>query len=180
MSQINKNTLIEAYLKQRPVLKRFLIARFRDSAIAEDILQEIYLKLARTTLKTDVKNHTAYLFRVANNLALDFRKQQQRAAARDHEWSDLSRHKVAGVPVQDDAGPDRVLDGKKKVTLIKKIIEEMPPQRRRVFTLHKIEGHSHEEVAAQLGVSRGTIEKHMSKALKALAVALNDQADDNG
>ena len=180
MNQIDKTALIEAYLSQRPVLKRFLIARFRDSSVAEDILQEVYLKLTRTSLRTDIKNHTAYLFRVANNLALDFRKQQQRTAARDLEWSDISRHKIAGEPVHDAPGPDRVLDGQKKIAQIQEILNEMPPQRRMVFTLHKLEGHSHLEVAAKLGVTRSTVEKHMSKALKTLASALTLQEDKGG
>ena len=175
MGQLEKNTLIETYLEQRPALKRFLIARFRDSSIAEDILQEIYLKLTRSDMAKDIENQTAYLFRVANNLALDFRKQKQRSAARDHEWSDISRHKVGDEPVHDAPSPERILDAKRKIAKIQEILAAMPPQRRKVFVLHKLEGHSHAEIAAMLGITRSTTEKHMSKALKTIAKAFGRQ-----
>ena len=172
MNKPIKSVLIEAYIQQRGTLKRFLIARFRDGSVAEDILQEIYLKLERSEFRLPIENQAAFLFKVANNLALDFRKQKQRQTARDHEWSDISRHKVGGEPVHDAPDPEQILDAQQRLGCVRKTLEQLPPQCRRVFIMHKLEGHSHTAISAMLGISRSTVEKHMSKALKTMAMAL--------
>jgi len=179
MSEPIKAPLIEAYLKQRPALKRFLVARFRDSVIAEDILQEVYLKLERARISAPIENHAAFLFRVANNLALDYRKKSIRVAIRDREWSDVSRHSFGGEPVQDLPDPEDALDYKKKLACVQATLETMSPQCRRVFMMHKLQGLSHADVSEQLGITRSTVEKHMGKALKTLAVSLKKLENGN-
>jgi RNA polymerase sigma factor (sigma-70 family) len=47
-------------------------------------------------------------------------------------------------------------------------VETLPPQTQRVFRMHKLEGLSHAETAARLGVSKSAVEKHMITALKRL------------
>jgi RNA polymerase sigma-70 factor (ECF subfamily) len=59
-----------------------------------------------------------------------------------------------------------VIDSKKRIAQLATLVDQMPPQRRRVFVLHKLEGRSYAEVAASLGVSRSAVEKHMIAALK--------------
>lgn len=172
MSKPIKSILIEAYLEKRPALKRFLLARFRDDTIAEDILQEVYLKLDRSTFQKPVANTGAFLFKVANNLALDYRKKRQREVIRDHDWGEATRQNVGGEPVLDVPNAEEVLESRQKLACIRETLDGLPPQCRRVFILHKLEGLSHREVAEKLGVSCGTIEKHMSKALKKMALAL--------
>jgi len=172
MSKPIKSALIDAYLEKRSHLKLFLLARFRSESVAEDILQEIYLKLQRSSFCKPVENYSAYLFKVANNLALDFRKKQQRAANRDYNWSDVSTHSLGGEPVYDVPAPEQAIDAKRKLACVRDTLNKLPHQCRRVFILHKLEGHSHAEVASLLGMSRGSVEKHMSKALKQMAFSV--------
>jgi RNA polymerase sigma-70 factor (ECF subfamily) len=47
-------------------------------------------------------------------------------------------------------------------------LDELSPQCRRVFVMHKLEGLSHPEISARVGISRSTVEKHMGSALKHL------------
>jgi RNA polymerase sigma-70 factor (ECF subfamily) len=51
-------------------------------------------------------------------------------------------------------------------------LDSLPPQVARAFKLHKLEGLSHAETAAVMGVSRSSVEKHISAALKALTARL--------
>lgn len=174
LSEHTKSALIEAYVEKRDALKRFLIARFRDENIAEDILQEMYLKLERTNFEKPVENASAFLYRVANNLALDFRKQAMRQQTRDTNWGEATSHQISGEPVDETVDVTAAIDAKKKVQRLVEGLEELPPQCRKVFVAHKFDGLSHSEVAAKLEISRSTVEKHMSKALKFLVKHLKD------
>lgn len=174
MVERTKTTLIEAYLEKREALKRFLVARFRDETIAEDILQEMYLKLERSSYQTPVENVGAFLYRVANNLALDFRKQAIRQQNRDKRWGETTSHQISGEPVDETVDVTASIDAKKKILRIREGLDQLPPQCRKVFEAHKFEGLSHSEVAARFDISRSTVEKHMSKALKFLVKHLKD------
>lgn len=48
------------------------------------------------------------------------------------------------------------------------LVRQLPPQYRMVFVLHVMEGYNHEEIARQLGISRGTSKSNLSKARKKL------------
>lgn len=174
MEKRQTSALITALIEQRPALLRFLVARFRDEAVAEDILQEMFLKLERSSIKQPIENIPAFLYRTANNLALDFKKQAMRQQTRDKNWTDSTTQQISGEPVDDTVDITRVLDAKKKVARITKALQQLSPQCKRVFTAHKLEGLTHSEVAAQLNISRSTVEKHMSKALKHLILNLKD------
>lgn len=175
LSEDIKSTLTATYVEHRDALKRFLVARFRDEDIAEDIVQEVYLRLNRSSFDREIKNPVAFLYRVTNNLALDYRRGQQRRGARDKNWSDVNHNTVGNETIHDQPDADDALDAKKKVALIVKALDNLPPQCRKVFIAHKFEGLTHREVAEKFGVSRGTVEKHMAKALKYLVLHLKDK-----
>lgn len=175
-----KVSLLEHYLAQRQALQRFLIARLRDAQIAEDILQEIYLKLERTTVEAPIENPTAFLYRVANNLVLDYRKAAARRRVRDHNWSDSQVTLVGTEPVQDMPDADRALDARRKLARLTAGIKELPPKCQAVFKTCKIQGMTYKEAAAHHGVSVGTVEKHVSKALKHLLAYMGREQNDHG
>ena len=166
--------LIETYLEKRSDLRRLLIAHFKDAAIADDILQEMYLKIRNAVLKSPIENNTAFLFRVANNMAFDFRRQSSRRQRRDHSWNDTRSHFLGGEPIHIAPDVDTGIDARAKVARMVQLIKDLPPQCARVFVAHKLEGLSHAEVATRLGISKSTVEKHMSKALKYLTLHLDD------
>ncbi len=49
-----------------------------------------------------------------------------------------------------------------------RLLRDLPPATRRAFELHKLEGRTHAETAALMGISRSGVEKHMMAALKFL------------
>ena len=73
-------TLLDA---ERAALLRFLAARCGDPAEAEDLLQELWLKIA-TAPTGPIANGRAYLFRIANNLVLDRARRRRRGVRRPH------------------------------------------------------------------------------------------------
>jgi RNA polymerase sigma factor (sigma-70 family) len=162
------SALMAIYLAKRSVIARFLSARLGSKDDAEDVLQELYLKLNRIDSSQEVHDPAAYLFRMALNLAHDFRRERSRARVRDNAWVG-ARYLMAGSElVANIPSAESGYHAKQRLAAIREVIDELSPQCRRVFFLHKFEGLSHKEIAQRLGISQSTVEKHMNSALKHL------------
>jgi RNA polymerase sigma-70 factor (ECF subfamily) len=72
----------------------------------------------------------------------------------------------------DEPPADEAVDARLRLGRLLAAVEAMPPQTRRAFRLHKLQGLSHAETAAAMGVSRSAVEKHVSAALKFLLARL--------
>jgi len=174
VSSDTQKLLLETYMAKRVELRRFLLSHFKDVNRADDVLQEIYLKIQRTELNAPVENRMAFLFRMANNLALDHRKKIKRSQQRDHRWHEETGHFLGGEPVVDVPDADARIDAQAKITKIVQLVRQLPPQCGKVFVAHKLEGLSHAEVAEKLKISRSTVEKHMGKALRYITLHLEE------
>jgi RNA polymerase sigma-70 factor (ECF subfamily) len=154
--------LLRLYLAKRPSLVRFFAARLGSVSAAEDLVQELYLKLSALDPATPVDNPSAFLYRAGHNLMLDRRRQDKRAALRDGAWHE-TREIQAGEPAIDDA-----LASRRRLARLAAIVEEMPAKMRQAFRLHKLDGLSQAETAREMSVSISSVEKHISAALKSL------------
>lgn len=179
MSDRLKISLLEDYFALRPALRRFLLARLGDEQLADDILQDMYLKLDRTVLKSPVGNSSAFLYRVASNLVLDHRKAAARRRVRDHNWSDSQLTMVGAEPVQDMPDADTALDARRRLDRLAAAIQELPLKCRTIFKACKIQGMTHRQAADHHGISVGTVEKHISRALKHLLQYAGSDNDDD-
>jgi len=163
-----KPILIETYLRQRHTLKRFLKARLGSEEEAEDLVQELYIRLQRGPPAADIRSPAQYLFRMALNLALDHRRERQRAQRRDGQWVEARRTMVGAEPVTDLPSAETAYAAKQRVAAIVAALDELSVPCRRVFVMHKFDGLPHADVAARLGITRSTVEKHMNTAVKHL------------
>jgi RNA polymerase sigma-70 factor (ECF subfamily) len=164
--------LLTHFLANREAIRRFLAARASGAQEADDLLQELFLKISRFEPTEEVKNPVSYLFRTAMNLAHDRRRERQRAALRDASWAD-SRQTILGTEAVDDTpSAEAAYGARQRLAAVHTALDELSPQCRRVFVLHKLEGLPHEQVADRLGISRSTVEKHMHTALKHLIARL--------
>jgi len=168
----NKSPLIGAYLQKRQDLLRYFTLRLNSEAAAEDVVQDIYLRIV-TANSAVVENPTAYLYRLGTNLMLDRLKQQRRASLRDDAWHGSRYVRIGGEDMANDPPAEEAMAARQRLQRIVDAIEELPPQRRRAFQLHKFEARSHAETAAIMGISRSAVEKHISAALRHLLSRLD-------
>lgn len=159
----------------RAELVRFLRARCGDAADAEDLMQELWLKLAGTTTGP-IANGRAYLFRMANNLVLDQLRTRRRAMARDRVWIDASGPTAENIEDQPDPAlpADEMLMREQEAALLHRAIATLPPGAQRALRLHRIDGLGQAEVARIMGISRSGVEKHLAVAARHLRAALAD------
>ncbi|MBB6124621.1 RNA polymerase sigma factor [Sphingobium subterraneum] len=159
----------------RAEIIRFLRARCGDSTQADDLIQELWIKLDRHA-SGPIANGRAYLFRMANNLVLDSARARQRAMARDRQW--LSADDGEDIHPANRADPslrqDEALAREQEEALVRDAVSALPTGAQRALRLHRFEGLGHAEVANIMGISRSGVEKHLAVAMKNLRASLAD------
>jgi RNA polymerase sigma factor (sigma-70 family) len=159
---------MEAYLRKRADLERFFTVRLRSSAAAEDLVQELFLKVQAMS-GVDVASPVALLYKLGTNLMLDRLRQQRRAVSRDHEWYMSRRLLVGQEEAIDEPAVEDVLTARRRLAQIVEAVRALPPRTRRAFELHKLGGMSQAETAKAMGVTVSAIEKLISEAMRRLA-----------
>ena len=167
-----KAALVSAYLERRAELVRFFGQRLRSAAAGEDLVQEIYIRLAAVEAGAEIQNPAAYLYRLGSNLMLDRLRGERRTGRRDAAWLDSQTTQVGGQEVSAEPSAEAAVAARQRLALLAQALTELSPQTQRVFRMHKFQGRSHPEVAAALGISRSAVEKHMMAALKHLLARL--------
>jgi RNA polymerase sigma-70 factor (ECF subfamily) len=167
-----RSTLIGLYLERRADLVRFFTMRLRSAAAAEDLVQDIYVRLSGLEQPGDIQNPMAYLYRLGSNLMLDRLRGERRTANRDGAWLDSQTTRIGVHEISSEPSAEATVAARQRLALLTEALKELSPQTQRVFRMHKFEGLSHPEVAAAIGISRSAVEKHMMAALKHLLARL--------
>lgn len=159
------------YLHTIGPLTDFLEILLRSKHEAEEIAQELFTYIWENISKIDPeKNFKGYLYTVAKNLAL---KQMARKKV-ERKYYDYKINAFRDF----NLSPDEIVMNDELALLINIYITNLPPQRKRVFELSRIEGKSVREIAEELNLSANTVKTHLKlakrgfKDLIGLAVAL--------
>jgi RNA polymerase sigma-70 factor (ECF subfamily) len=163
---------------RRGDLRRFLIARTGSEADADDLLSELWIK-ANSVQPGPVSNPGSYLFKMANNLVLDRLRETSRRQRREGDW--IAEQRGSHVLVEEPADPassaEQMLIERDEQNRLTEAIDQLPAGARRVLRMHKLEGLGHAEIAAQLGISKSAVEKHMALAMAHLRRILTTEAE---
>lgn len=145
------------------------LAYLKSVTLAQDVVQEVFLKLwhKRASLPA-VERIDSFIFITARNEIINQLRKQLPSANAEEQLPD-SPEKVMR--------PDQELAHRQQHALLARAIEELPPQRKLVFTLNRYDGLSYEEIAQQLGISRETVKGHMVKALAFVRTYLTTHGD---
>ncbi|MFM7348080.1 MAG: RNA polymerase sigma factor [Erythrobacter sp.] len=162
--------MIEAH---RDELLRFLASRCGDADAAQDLLQELWLKLSGADFGP-VANGRAYLMRAANNLALDRLRAGRRTMARDRRW--LEEDAGGAMLDRPDPAPraDEALLEAEEAAVLQAAIARLPEGAARALRLYRFEGMKQHEIAEAMGITRSGVEKHLALAMKHLRGSLAD------
>lgn len=159
------------FMKYRQKLYGFMLQLNGSPVAAEDIVQEVFFKLWKERDKlADITHFNSYLFRMAQNRAInDFRKMAR---------ATLLPIEEAGHPeTTPSSAPHEEIAFKALRERVHEIIDTLPPQQRKVYLLNREQGLKHEEIARLLDISPSTVNKHLVQALKTLRTGLGDHTD---
>jgi RNA polymerase sigma-70 factor (ECF subfamily) len=159
--------LQQAFAENRPKLLRLITARLRNAHDAEDVMQDMWLRLCGVQ-SGPVANPLAYLHRMALNLANDLVRERSRRVRRDSGWTETTVSETNGMAFDPAPDAERVAAGRQELGTLLADIQAMPERMRQVFRRHRIDGASHGEIAAEMAISRSAVEKHMAAAMRHL------------
>ena len=145
-----------------PGVRTYVLRLVKIPELADDLVQEIFIKLweTRQTLP-EVKCFSAFLFTIARNHSLN----SLQAISRSNEaLPELIRH------FQTHRVDDETLD-KDYLRFIEKALTSISPRSREVFRLCREQTMSYEQAAAELGISRNAVKKHMVAVMRNLREA---------
>ncbi|SFG05319.1 RNA polymerase sigma-70 factor [Prevotella sp. KH2C16] len=160
LSQGNEEAFDMIFEQLYPKMKDFATRLCGNEYDAENIVQDIFMQLwiYREGLR-NVENLDGYVFMMVRNAGLNFlRKSLRRESVRLDGTLQIAEEESAGD----------TLYYKELEAIIEQEIGKMPPQRRMVFSMSRIEGLSNAEIAEKLGISKRTVESHISLALRDL------------
>ena len=143
-----------------------------DPTAAEDVSQEVFLKVYRAVDRLDVdRDPMPWLAAVTCNACREhWRGKHQKAAGRSVSLEDLADWERQH-PVSDES-PERDLLSAERAAVVQRAITELPETLREVVILHDWEGLSHQEIADREDASYAAVRKRYSRALTALAEKL--------
>jgi RNA polymerase sigma factor (sigma-70 family) len=169
----DKAAVIEALSRRyRLALLRFFEKRTgRRAADVEDLVQDVFQRLAGDVNLESVERMEAYLFQTAANLLRDRHRRLTARSADAHEPYEEDVHgEMDGAP-----GPERAALDEEAIERLVAALYELPERTRAVFALYHFEDLPHAEIARRLGISVSTIEKHMGRANAYLLKKLDRQ-----
>ncbi len=144
-------------------LHKFLMYRLRHRENAEDVAQQVYVRLLQYGETELACYPLAYLFRIAAHAADELLLRQYKGPVTfDSDAAEHGlRHQAQAVPssVGETAGPAENAED------LKRVLQQLPPMYRAVLKLRKCEGMSYTEIAKYTGLSKHTVKKYMRLAL---------------
>ena len=142
------------YERTAPRLRAYLHLAVRDSALADDVLQEAYYRLLRADMKdAAIGQVRSYLYKTARTLIADYGRRLGRERRRQQRWNS---------PVSESPSHDLTLD-------MERLFARLSQKEQTLLWLAYVEGASHREIAASLGIRENSVRVVLYRARKRLA-----------
>ncbi|WP_164974146.1 RNA polymerase sigma factor [Filimonas effusa] len=140
----------------------------RSSIIAEEIIQEVFLRLwVNREEVARMDNPVGWLYRVASNLSLSHLRQLTKQQQGLQQLSAIAQH--------DEKTVEDALGAKELAKLIEQAIAQLPPKRQEIFRLSRSQGLNHKEIATSLGLSSNTVKDQLVISLKFIKALIYKQ-----
>lgn len=171
----NARGFTEIVARERSRLGNFIRGQVRDTAEAEDILQDVLLEFYAAT--DAIEQAGAWLFRVAKNRIIDRarkKKAEPLPSAGDEDGGSWLEQNLPDPA----AGPEAVYARSVLLGSIQAALQTLPPEQRDVFMAHEIEGLSFADMSARWQVPQNTLLARKRYAVLALRARLHAEYGD--
>jgi RNA polymerase sigma factor (sigma-70 family) len=142
-------------------LRRFAYRELRDPERAADLVQDTFLRYAsQPNGSLGIEQPRFFLWRILRNLIIDLRRMDRRRGEHIHLDN-------ASISLVDPAPPvDRQLEARQQLAQLRAALAELPKNCRRAMLMNRLDGLSHAEIGAHLGVSSSMVTKYIIRALR--------------
>lgn len=144
----------------------FVLRMARRAAVAEDVTQEVFVRLWHNLGRIDgAEQLPHWLRRVAANAVIDYWRKQE---ARDRRMRVLREHPIARRVMR----PSSRMESREAIDAVHAAMDSLPAKLRSVLVLRTVEGLRYDELADVLGVSVNTVRSRLFRARQELLAAL--------
>ena len=155
--------------RYRTALMNYFLRRVRDRTEAEDLTQEVFLRIVRRGDPAPLENAEVFLFSIAGNLLRDRGRRQDSRHGADHASLDAPgfNFQDAGIlseALVEDRGPERVLLSQESLAEVMRALDELGERTRDIFMMFRLEKMKHRDIAALYGITVSAVEKHIARA----------------
>ena len=154
--------ILETFVSLRGRISRLVMGIVPPKEV-EDIVQETYVRVCQVENIDAIREPRSFLFRTAQNLALDHVKRAETRLTSGGD--DLDEIAAPGPVALDDATFGKVASDE-EFALFCEAVRHLPKQCRRAFVLKKVYGYSLKEIAAIMDVGQPTVETHIVNGTK--------------
>jgi RNA polymerase sigma-70 factor (ECF subfamily) len=154
--------------RYRPALMSYFLRRVRSHAEAEDLTQDVFMRLTRLAAQ-DFKSADAYIFRTAANLLAD--RARRNKVRRLHASEQITIGDLGVDPLD----PERVSEGRRSLLALADRLKLLPERARAMFMLYRVEGMNKRAIAEAFDCSVSTVEKQVALVIARLMLTGEDQ-----
>lgn len=141
------------YLQYHHAIYYNVLKLTRDEQGAEDVVQEVFIALWEKRKEVDPSGIANWLYVVSYNRSIAYCKQRLRQSL------------TATPPDAATEAPERDIQAEERLNKLQEALEQLSPQRRKVFELCKMQGKTYEETARELHLSRHTVKEYLAAAI---------------
>lgn len=152
------DTLFKRYNRN---LYHFALSLLKSAEDSEDVVQEVFVRIWENRDKIK-KGHSfkSFLFTIAYNIIVDHLRKRM---------SDVKFREQLEKNIQSDLTREGdTLDYKELDNRFRSLVNKLPPQRKRIFEMHRDQGMTYKEIGRKLNISHNTVRNQFSEALKFL------------
>ncbi|MEL7146042.1 MAG: RNA polymerase sigma-70 factor [Bacteroidota bacterium] len=157
-NSFSKKDLQVCYDLYFDAIRNYVFFKVRDTALAEDIVQETFIRLWKKRETIRKETIKSLLYTIANNTVINHFNHMK--VVRNHE-----SQVMASGGGKHEYSPQFLLEEKEFEVKLNHIINKIPEGSREVFLMNRIEQMKYTEIAERLNLSVKAVEKRMSKAL---------------
>ena len=164
----NEKSFKKLFMNYHDTLFRFICYKVKETEIAEDIIQETFIRVWKNRNKINPnKSFFSYIARISNNLCIDYFRHQK---VKNKNQRDIIEYGKSHF-----YNPETKTDFEMLRSRIKEIAnQELPEKCQEIFFLSRIENKKNSEIAQILGLSKRTVENQLYRALKIIKKILKE------
>lgn len=141
------------------------LARLKDEFEAEEVVQQVFVRLWNKKSSIEIQSLSAYLAAMTRYAVYEHLARESKLKKREKIWS---------LNAAENYSTATDIENKFLLTFIRELSNELPEKCRMVFVYNKLEDQSLGDVAARMNISRKTAEAHLTKALRFIRLKLTN------
>ncbi len=158
---IDKNStgMALAYNELKSSLMRFAYRYFKKPHDIEDVVHEAFVKVIEAQKSRQIQHTQTYLFQTVKNLSL------KKLDKSENKYTDSVGDLLDDSVLQESLTLEHQVESDHKLALFCRVIRQLPVKCQRVYILRRVYGFSVQEISEKMGISKKTVEAHLTKAI---------------